>query len=256
MLDGLNNYIELLDKYNIKATLFTVCNSTSMLKESLKNYLRRGHKVELHGLEHTAPLKLSDEQFRNEVITARNRLESELGIKVKGYRAPFFSLDNSKLEILRELGFVYDSSRMDIVKNVNGGIIDVKDFRKLASGVFRNKGFYEFGLSSQKLFNMQYPVSGGGYLRLGNWGFVKELLRRYLVKNDYYIFYLHPFELSNEKLPKLKNLKPFDKYYLNYGLSAFRKKVESVIILLKQLGYEFVTFDEYIDMKERERIRG
>lgn len=253
MLDGLDNYIELLDKYGIKATLFTVCHTAETVKDKLKSYAARGHRIALHGLDHTAPLKLSNEQFREELIAARDKLESDLGIRIEGYRAPFFSMDNEKLEILRELGFRYDSSRLDLVKNHNGGVINVNGFRRIASGVFRSKGFYEFGLSSQKLFNFDYPVSGGGYLRLGNWGFTKELLRRYLVNNDYYIFYLHPFEFSDIKAPKIKNLKPHDKYYLNYGVSAFRKKVESIILMLKKLGYEFITFDEYIELKEKER---
>ena len=76
------------------------------------------------------------------------------------------------------------------------------------------------------------------------------LISSYVHQNDYYVFYLHPFELSRERPPALKNLKLYDRYYLNSGLRTYRLKIEAIIRLLCACGYRFVTFDELAEIME------
>ena len=250
MLDGLDEYIRLLEKYEIKATMFTVCQTAQKVKERLLRYLRRGHRIALHGLKHTPPCTMDDECFRRETLEAKTLLEEEFQTRVTGYRAPCFSLDEGKLDILRSLGFRYDSSRMDFMPARHVEKLDMSGFRELLKGVFCKNGFYEFGLTCQKLFGKNYPISGGGYVRLGHWNFIMPLIGSYLRENDYYVFYLHPFEMSRERLPALKHLKLYDRSYLNCGLRTYRLKVEAIIRMLKTCGYTFVTFDELADLIE------
>lgn len=167
----------------------------------------------------------------------------------------FFSLDNRRLDILTELGFQYDSSRFDFPKRDHAGYIDVSNFQKLADNVFRRGSFYEFGLPCQQWMGLRIPVSGGGYIRLGNWSFFGSVLCQYLMHSNYYVFYLHPFELSKEKMPHIPNLRKRDRYYLHVGTHNYHYKVELIIRMLKKLGYEFVTFDQLTERLEQdERI--
>lgn len=251
MLDGLDEYIRLLESFDIKATMFTVCHTARNMKEKLSHYLSRGHKIALHGYQHVAPRLMDDNQFLRETADAKKLLEEEFHTEITGYRAPCFSLDNNKLKILQNLGFRYDSSRMDFEKARHFGKMDMSGFREMLSGVFRKNGFYEFGLSCQKIFGKNYPVSGGGYVRLGHWGFIMPLIKQYIRKNDYYVFYLHPFEFSKEKTPSIRNLKAYDRFYLNYGLKNYRMKVIAIIKMLKSSGYTFVTFDELTNIMEK-----
>ena len=243
--------IRLLEKHQIRATMFAVCRTAQREKERLQRYLRRGHRLALHGLQHTPPDCMDDARFLRETREAKALLEEEFQTKVTGYRAPCFSLDKSKLNILRGLGFRYDSSRMDFAPARHVEKLDMSDFRELLKGVFRKNGFYEFGMTCQKLFGKNYPISGGGYVRLGHWGFILPLIGSYLRENDYYVFYLHPFELSRERPPAMHGLKLYDRYYLNSGLHTYRVKVEAIIRMLKSCGYTFVTFDELADILER-----
>lgn len=251
MLDGLDEYIRLLEKHQIRATMFAVCRTAQREKERLQRYLRRGHRLALHGLQHTPPDCMDDARFLRETREAKALLEEEFQTKVTGYRAPCFSLDRSKLNILHGLGFRYDSSRMDFAPARHVEKLDMSGFRELLKGVFRKNGFYEFGMTCQKLFGRNYPISGGGYVRLGHWGFILPLIGSYLRENDYYVFYLHPFELSRERPPAMHGLKLYDRYYLNSGLHTYRLKVEAIIRMLKSCGYTFVTFDELADILER-----
>ena len=105
------------------------------------------------------------------------------------------------------------------------------------------------------MLGQNYPISGGGYVRLGSWNFVLPLLRSYLREQDYYVFYLHPFELSRQHQPELAGLKLYDQYYLHRGLLTYRRKVEDIIRLLRAHGYRFVTFDELAERIENKPER-
>lgn len=251
MLDGLDEYIKILDKYNIKATLFAMNDAAQQVKDKLKVYIEKGHDLALHGYDHTAPTTMSDTEFKRKISQAKESLEKTFGVSVKGYRAPYFSLDNSRLEVLRELGFTYDSSRFDFPKRHYAAQIDVSNFEKIADNVFSRKGFYEFGMPCHKWMGLRIPVSGGGYVRINNWNFFVSVLYNYLSHSNYYVFYLHPFEVSKIKMPQTPNLKGYDQYYLRAGVKSYPKKIELIIRMLKKLGYEFVTFSQLAERLEK-----
>lgn len=244
MLDGLDEYIRILDKYGIKATLFSVCRTALAAKDRIAPHLARGHILALHSMDHVVPCRLSNEQFREETALAKKLLSEAFGTEILGYRAPCFGIDNDKLEILRELGFRYDSSRIDFPAANHTVDVSMHQFEELRKGLFRSDGFFEFGLIHNRIFGQDFPISGGGYVRMFNWGLIRAAISDYIRKNDYYVFYLHPFELSRQKMPAIPNLRLRDKIYLNYGIRSFPHKVEYIIRILKKAGYVFVTFDE------------
>jgi len=97
------------------------------------------------------------------------------------------------------------------------------------------------------------PICGGGYSRLIHWPVLKPVLQKYIQNNDYYVFYLHPFELSREKIPHFKGLAAYDKYYLTHGLKTYPKKIIAIIKMLQSEGYEFVTFEELVTIMDKKR---
>lgn len=255
LLDGLDEYISLLERYGIRATMFTVCHAAESVCDRLSKYVSRGHSIALHGYTHMPPMLMNDQRFRDETLKAKQLLERQFHTAVKGYRAPCFSLDNKKLDILRELGFKYDSSRLDFSAARHTVSIDMSGFKEILNGAFCRKGFYEFGITCRKFFGKTFPISGGGYVRMGNWGFMKTAIENYLKENDYYVFYLHPFELSKERPPMIKSLKLYDKIYLSYGLDTYKAKIEAIIRMLSRAGYEFVTFDELCEIMEKKTAK-
>lgn len=244
MLDGLDEYIRILDKYGIKATMFSVCRTALAARDRIAPHVAKGHTLALHSMDHTVPCNLTNEQFRQETALAKKLLSEVFGTEIKGYRAPCFGIDNEKLDILKELGFLYDSSRINFAAARHTVDVSMQKFRELRKGIFRSDGFFEFGLIQNRIFGQEYPISGGGYVRLFNWGVIRAAILDYIRKNDYYVFYLHPFELSRKRAPRIPNLKSYDQYYLNHGLRTFPYKVEMIIRFLKKAGYVFVTFDE------------
>ncbi len=247
LLDGFDEYIKILDKHNIKSTLFTVGSLAPKMISKLKSCIKNGHKLALHNYEHIAPLDVSPETFKTEISKAKDNLSNLFGTEISGFRAPFFSLDNQRLNILKELGFKYDSSHLDFTKARHTVKLDMNGFKSISKSIFYDGDFFEFGLSKHKIFGVPFPISGGGYVRLNNWPFIKSVIKQYLQHNDFYVFYLHPFELTNQKVPTLKDLKLHDQYYLKYGIKSYGKHIEQLILMLKKLGYSFITFEELFE---------
>lgn len=252
LMDGLDEYLKILDRYGIKGTLFTVADRAAAFAEQLQPYVARGHKLAMHSDTHIAPLCVPIEQFRENIRRAKRQMEEQFGVQVQGFRAPCFSMDEARLEVLQGLGFCYDSSHLDYSPARHTVRMKLSDYHRLRENIFRKNGFYEFGLSKERVFGKPFPISGGGYVRLSNWGFIKALITHYIRRHDYYVFYLHPFELTRRKIPFFKELKNYDKYYIKQGIRHYNRRVERIIQMLLKNGYEFVTFEKLTQIMEAE----
>lgn len=254
LMDGLDEYIKILNRHNIKCTLFTVGDLAARIADRLKTHIRNGHALALHSYEHVAPMQVPLEKFREETRRAKQRMKELFGIEVKGFRAPCFSMDKARLKVLKELGFDYDSSHLDYLPARHTVKLDLQNFQQVCRDIFRDGEFYEFGLSKEKVFGKPFPISGGGYVRLSNWGFVKSLIHHHIRENDYYVFYLHPFELTKQKVPFLRELKSYDKYYIRQGIRTYGRRIEKIIGMLKGNGYEFVTFEQLVQIMNTKQV--
>lgn len=252
LLDGFDEYIRILDRYGIKSTLFTVGKLAPKIADRLKQHIAHGHELALHSYKHVPPMSISTEKFREQTLKAKTMMHDLFGKEIKGFRAPFFSMDNERLEILKELGFQYDSSYLGFSKARHTVDIDLGKYEEIRDGFFYQNGFFEFGMSKQKIFGKPYPVSGGGYVRLSNWSFIKSVIWQYIKSSDCYVFYLHPFELTHQKIPFLKDLKLYDKYYLKAGIASYGRHIEQIIKMLQKCGYTFVTFEELSERLQEE----
>lgn len=245
MLDGLDTYMNILQKHNIKATMFTLNSVAKNHQDKIKHYVSMGHKLALHGGKtHRPSNELSDKDFETEIKLVKSEMEDIYGVDVVGFRAPFFGIEKTKLDILRKLGFKYDSSRLGFSGARYNEHIDMSDYENLLGEVYKKKNFFEFGLPHNKIFGCNFPVSGGGYLRLTSWSILRSAINDYIKKHNYYVFYLHPFELSNKKIPLIKGLKLYDKFYLKCGHLLMPFKIEKIIKMLKKEGYTFTTFEQ------------
>ena len=244
LLDGFDTYLEILNRHAIKSTLFTVGSLAPKMTDRLQSAIRHGHRLALHSLHHVAPLEQSVETFKEETKQAKEHLAALFDTEVVGFRAPCFSMDDARLNVLQELGFKYDSSHLNFPAARHTVKLHLHEFKECVKGIFRRNDFYEFALSGTKIFGLPYPISGGGYIRLCHWGVAKYVIRHYLERNEYYVFYVHPFELTSQKIPFIKDLKLYDKYYIKAGIKNYAAHIEQLILMLKQMNYRFITFEE------------
>lgn len=254
MYDGLENFIDILDRNKVPATLFVVSNTLHALRERLSAYAKCGHRIALHGFNHTPPYLASNDEFRRTTLWAKHSIEDACGVGVSGYRAPYFGLNRVKLDILREIGFSYDSSQMDFALAEKNQDIDLSGFQRIGDLVYEKDGFYEFKMGCHNFFGHKYPVSGGAYLRLCVWNLMKIALKQHLEQSDLYIFYAHPFEMSRRKLPDYRNMSITDRMYLNVGRMSYCKRLDEIIRMLRFEGFEFITLDDLHAKYEQDKI--
>jgi polysaccharide deacetylase family protein (PEP-CTERM system associated) len=131
-------------------------------------------------------------------------LEDQTGRKVRGHRAPGFSITADCLwafDVLAEEGVEYDASVCP-APHGHGGIphapLHPYLHRCLGGG-----SLHEFPVSCFELGPWRLPFSGGGYFRLLPYGVVAGQLRRLNRGGHPGIVYIHPRELdpAHPRLP-------------------------------------------------------
>ena len=100
---GLYAIAGLLDKHNIKATLFVTANFAKKSPELMIEMDKRGHEIASHGYNHSF-----QEHSLEQIKEAKQTKEKIIGKQINGYRAPRFNVKN--FGDLYSLGFSYDSS--------------------------------------------------------------------------------------------------------------------------------------------------
>ncbi|MDA7934092.1 polysaccharide deacetylase family protein [Akkermansiaceae bacterium] len=247
MLDGVSVFLKILEEHQIKATFFVVGEIVQSFRHVLLKIKEAGHEIASHTYSHQRPLALSYSDFDKELKESKMILESVIGGEVNGFRAPCFSMDRDCLERVRSAGYLYDSSRIDFSHHPLYGSIDMDGFSADLKGHYYNDNFHEFEVSSLKIWNRSIPVSGGGYLRIFPWIVMKHLLKRYLKDADFYVLYIHPFELSERGCPPLPSTtSALSRQRFNYGRASVPKKLSKLINLLGNSGFEFRTFRDFL----------
>ena len=139
------DFLDMLDRLNVKATFFTLGEIAYKHADILRDIKDRGHAIGCHGLDHELLYNKSDEEFKEQVLRAKEIIDEILGEKtVIGYRASCFSMDRNKLDILKEIGYRYDSSYISFAEHPLYGKLDLTGYEKLNDITYQKDGFLEF----------------------------------------------------------------------------------------------------------------
>ena len=244
LLDGLESYVELLESLSLPSSFFVLGEIAEKRLRFFTDLVAKGHDVGSHGWDHVRPMTMSLETFREDVGKCSKIMQEINGTQPFGYRAPCFSLDRERLEILRDSGFAYDASRIDFGDHPLYGSIDMSGFDKLAESIFRDDTFFEFEATTLRLLGKNIPISGGGYLRLVPWPLMRQLLLKHIAKSNIYVFYIHPFELSQRPAPVLPHSTPLlTRYRFSLGRKEVKARIERLVDMFCSNGYQFTTFN-------------
>ena len=243
------DFLDMLDREGVKATFFCVAEIAKANADILCEIVRRGHALGCHGLDHQLLTGKTAEQFEREAAEAKRIIESVTGTKVTGYRASCFTMDRRKLEICRKLGYTYDSSKIRFKQHPLYRDLDLFDFVETEDLVHIHEGFSEYEVPTLDIGKYSIPISGGGYMRLFPYPVMRVLLSLYARKHENFLIYVHPFELTDCRLPLPKGLGAATKFRCLVGRKGNLKKLTKIIRRLKKMGAEFTTLEH--DRKER-----
>lgn len=247
LLDGLDIALAYMDQKNIKGSFFVVGEIADQLKNTLKKMDANGHDIACHNWVHLRPVTMTVDEFREQLIKAKEKLEEILGHVVSGYRAPSFGIDDEHFNVIME-NFTYDSSKIKPQKSAKYGELHLNGFKEVFPCIHKKGGFTEFEVSTQKIGSMNMLL-GGGYIRMLPWPFMKWMTAKYLKTGQPYVMYIHPIDLSPKPMPRVEGVS-FDRYLRTHiGRGDMVRRFKAVIAMLEKEGYEFVTFEQLRNME-------
>ncbi len=115
---GLQRILDLLEKYDIDATLFYEARTAQMLIED-GMYLPRlseRHEIACHSLKHedflgkVSGIPMEEKSIEESIGKAKEILAKIFKREIKGFRAPYTRINRTVVKVLEQLGFQYDSS--------------------------------------------------------------------------------------------------------------------------------------------------
>jgi len=222
--------LNLLAQAKVKATFFILGWLVGIHPDLIKKIFREGHEIGAHSWDHRLIYRQSPEKFRQDVKKTKKRLEDITGSEIKGYRGTSFSITRESLwalDILQEEGFKYDSTIFPVIHTRYG----FSDSPRHPYPI-RSKGqkvMWEFPLTTFKIGPYNLPVSGGGYMRLMNYNFLKWMLSRVNGREKSpFILYMHPWEFDPEqpipeRIPYLRRLRH------TIGIRTMEKKLKQLL---------------------------
>ena len=190
--------LAIFEQFDVRGTFFVLGWVAERYPQLIRDIAARGHEIACHGFSHRLVYEQSPEEFYQETLHAKNLLQDITGSAVLGYRAASYSIVRESLwalDILAELGFVYDSSIFP-VRHDRYGIPDAERAPHLMATP-AGKSIVEWPLATARILGFRLPVAGGGYFRLlpywlSRWG-LASINRRELRP---FVFYLHPWEID------------------------------------------------------------
>jgi polysaccharide deacetylase family protein (PEP-CTERM system associated) len=242
--------LDLLDQYQTKASFYIVGEVAEQNPDLIQSIFQRGHEIGCHTFSHKLLWKMDESLLREEIEHFHSVMERILGnIKIKGFRAPCFSLDNRSkwaLRVLLDFGYRYDASIFPLRINPLYGIsgaptrpyrISFEDVRKEDP----QSPLMEFPLCPLMIGRLKIPISGGFYFRILPLPFLYWGLKR-INRSQPFLVYFHPWE-GYEETPRFK-LPLYNRVISYYGISSALKKFE---FILKH--FKFARVDQILELK-------
>lgn len=188
--------LDLFDEANASATFFTLGWVAARHGSLLREIARRGHEVASHGWDHERVFRMDRISFARDIERTRKTIEDCCGVRVIGYRAPSFSIDQRTPWAFMELaeqGYLYSSS-VAPVRHDHYGWAEAPRF---AFHPLPWHGLLELPVTTAQFRGKRLAAGGGGFFRVLPYAFSRWAIRQVnRVEERPAIFYFHPWEID------------------------------------------------------------
>lgn len=223
--------LDLLDRFDIKATFFVMGWVADRHPEIVREVARRGHEIASRGLyQRRRKRQMTPDEFREDLRRTRESVELASGAKVHGFRAARrWTSENDlwMLDVLAEEGYAYDSSLVPLSRGFNS-----EPWRRFAhQHQAGEKQVWEFPLSTCSMMGWRVPIAGGNFFRQFPHTLIKQVVAHWDRTYDApFVMYAHVWELDPDqprisgasRLTKLRHYRNLDK--MSWVLEDYFKK--------------------------------
>ncbi len=214
--DSIDRTLDLFARHDVRATFFILGWVAERFPDHIRRIAAAGHEIASHGFHHHRVTELSAEAFRRDLAETRAVLEELSGQRIRGYRAPSYSIGASNrwaLDVLEAEGYDYSSSIYPI-QHDHYGMPEAPrhGFRPTDTG-----RLLELPITTVEWAGRRFPCGGGGYFRLYPYGISRWALRRVNEREGApATFYFHPWEIDPGQ-PRVRSaaLRTRFRHYLN-----------------------------------------
>lgn len=234
--DGLADRVErncaaILDMFaaaDVKATFFTLGWVAQRHGGLMRRIVEAGHELASHGWDHERVFRLDRGSFTADLERSRKVLEDAAGVRITGYRAPSFSIDQRTpwaYMVLAEQGFVYSSSVAPISHDHYGW----REAPRFAFKPLPWSDLIEIPVTTAHFAGKRLAAGGGGFFRVLPYGFSRWAIRQVNTRDQRpAVFYFHPWEIDPEQ-PRVSGaaLRSRLRHYTNLGVMA--AKLEQLV---------------------------
>lgn len=186
---NIENILDTLDKYNVKASFFLVGNWVDENGYIVKKISDRGHDIGNHSNTHASMKELGENDLKNELNTTSSKIEAITGEKTTMYRPPFGKFDNKSLKTCEDLGYT-----------VVNWDIDSLDWKEIGPNFVTEKVLKGVTPGSIVLFHGDINNSDQ-YLEKT----IKELKEKYDIVPLSKLIYSEGYEVDSNGIQKLKS---------------------------------------------------
>lgn len=222
-----------------RSTMFITGRFAEEFPHVVKRAAKEGHEIASHSYSHVVLSRMGDiNAFREDLLRSVSILEDISGLKVKGYRAPKWSIsDNNRhdaLSVLAEAGFEYDSS---VFPKLFDGSLDVFPHKvDLGNGA----SIWEVPATTYPLFGLRVPVAGGLYFRFFPLWVTRKALSSCQNAGQPCIIYLHPYDLD-ASCPRLPGGSAPFQWLRYYGVDTAFDRLDTML-----RSYKFGTVLDWV----------
>ncbi|NOY60605.1 MAG: DUF3473 domain-containing protein [Calditrichaeota bacterium] len=245
VLEPTMRLLELLKETGNQATFFVLGSIAEKYPQLIEKIADNGHEIASHGFLHRLVYKLSPKEFEDDLQRSISVLERLAGMKILGYRAPYWSIYSDMkwvFEILFSAGLKYDSSVYPFKTYLYGSnqaprfqySVDLKEENMIT----------EIPPSVLEFLKRRIPFCGGFYFRLLPYRFVRRGIKKINQKEKKpAVFYLHPYEIDANKTKNSKGLK--NNFILHVNVKRAEKKLTRLLN-----DFSFISMRDYLKSSE------
>lgn len=233
--------LEIFSMTNTTATFFCLGEVAEGHPDLIRRIALQGHEIASHGYDHKIIYRQNPAEFETDVKKSIDLISNLSGKAVKGFRAPSWSITKDSLwalDILQNLGFLYDSSIFP-TDNFLYGIPGASRYVNCLT--VNGKPFLEVPPSTFSFLGATYGFSGGFYFRALPELFIRMCTDKTNKKGHPAIFYLHPVEID-KNIERVSH-KLVDKTILEYGIKGCEKKLMHILE-----RYEFDSIENVLNL--------
>ncbi|MGB7295251.1 MAG: polysaccharide deacetylase family protein [Candidatus Aminicenantales bacterium] len=224
-------------RHGATATFFVLGETAERHPGLVGKIKRRGHEIASHGYRHSLIYDRTPQEFAADLRKSIGLLENLAGEKVRGFRAPSWSVGrhmNWFFSLLAENGLAYDSSLFPL-KTFLYGDSRAKAFPHKINDIV------ELPASTFRFLGKRIPFASGFFFRFFSSSVIRRAVRSLNRRGLPAMICLHPREID-PSAPRLP-LPPRERFIHYHNIHSTERKLERLLG-----SFRFVSIREYLNL--------